>query len=312
MKHDVKGEENNMQNSFLKAGYTLTVVSLILLSGCSATSPSGPAGNQGKIKVVAAENFYGEVAQAVGGDRVEVTSILTNPNTDPHGYEPTPDASEAVQRAQVVVYNGAGYDEWMEKLLGADSKANTKFVIKVAEDLQGKKKGDNEHVWYDPTTMPKLATSLADQLAKIDPSQANAYHQRAKDYIASLSPLTEKVQKLKQSSTTPIDVSEPIFDYMAEALNLKINDAKFAKAIDEGTDPAPTDVAALQNDLKGKKVKFFVYNVQNSSPTVDNMVKLAKANGVPIVQVTETEPKGKSYLQWMTDQLDEISKALGK
>lgn len=301
-----------MQNWHLKAGCALTLVSLFLFTGCSShSSATSPSSSAGKIQVVAAENFYGEVAQAVGGDRVEVTSILTNPNTDPHGYEPTPNDTEAVQHAQVVVYNGVGYDGWMEKLLGADSEANTKSVIKVAEDLQGKKTGDNEHVWYDPTTMSKLATSLADKLAKIDPSHAKAYHQRAKAYIASLSPLTEKVQKLKQSSATPIDVSEPIFDYMAKSLNLKINDVKFAKAIDEGTDPAPTDVAALQNDLKGKKVKLFVYNAQNSSPIVDNMVKLAKSSGVPIVQVTETEPKGKNYLQWMMDQLDEIGKSLG-
>ncbi|WCK52775.1 zinc ABC transporter substrate-binding protein [Aneurinibacillus sp. Ricciae_BoGa-3] len=295
--------------------FALTLASVFVLAGCSssqnAPSTSASSAKDEKIKIVAAENFYGEVAQAVGGDRVEVTSILTNPDTDPHGYESTPDNSKSVYSANVVVYNGAGYDSWMEKMINAGSSNEQKSVIKVAEDLQGKKEGDNEHVWYDPTTMTKLANSLADQLSKIDAKQTDAYHQRAKQYIASLAPLTEKVQKLKQSSPTPIAVSEPIFDYMVQPLNLTIDDTKFAKAIDEGTDPSPVDVGTLQNDLKGKKVKLFVHNVQNSSPTVENMVKLARSSGVPIVQVTETEPKGKNYLQWMTDQLDQVGKALG-
>jgi zinc/manganese transport system substrate-binding protein len=304
-----------MLNGFIKTSFALTLASVFILSGCSnssktASSSSNTDQTLSAIKVVAAENFYGEVAQAVGGDRVEVTSILTNPNTDPHGYEPTSDDSKTVHNATLVIFNGAGYDAWMDKLVNAGS-ADSKTVIKVAEDLQGKKEGDNEHVWYDPTTMSKLANSLADQLAKLDPNQSNAYQQRAKNYIASLNPLTDKVKSLKQSNPILIDVSEPIFDYMAEALNLTVNSTKFAKAIDEGTDPSPADVGTMQNDLKQKKVKLFVNNVQNSSPVIENMVKLAEASGVPIVQVTETKPEGKNYLQWMTDQLDQVGKILG-
>jgi zinc/manganese transport system substrate-binding protein len=310
-------------SSLLAVGCSATI---LLLSGCgeSPKTTSAPASSDsakppantsntpaGKIKVVAAENFYGEVAKAVGGDRVEVTSILDNPDVDPHDYEPTPETSKLVNDAQVIVYNGAGYDAWMEKVIKASSSANSKTVIPVAEDLIGKKEGDNEHVWYQATTMPKLATKLADDLAKIDPSESDAFHQRAQAYITSLDPLKEKVQQLKQTSATKIDVSEPIFDYMAEALNLTINDAKFSKAIDEGTDPAPTDIASLQSDLKEKKVKLFIHNTQNSSTTVDNMIKLATSSGIPIVKVTETEPKDKNYLQWMIDQLDQVDQVLG-
>lgn len=307
----MRGEKYPLKN---KRWYSLIAVgcsaSFLLLSGCGEASKTTPA-PAGKIKIVAAENFYGEVAKAVGGDRVEVTSLLDNPEVDPHDFEPTADTSKAVNDAQVIVYNGAGYDEWMEKVLKAGSSANSKSVISVAGDLMGKKVGDNEHVWYDPTAMPKLANKLADDLAKLDPSGSDVFHKQAQAYITSLDPLKEKVQKLKQASVTNIDVSEPIFDYMAQALNLTIHDANFAKAIDAGTDPAPVDVAALQSDLKDKKVKFFIYNTQNSSPIVDNMVKLAVSTGIPIVKVTETEPKGKNYLQWMMDQLDEVEKALG-
>jgi zinc/manganese transport system substrate-binding protein len=181
----------------------------------------------------------------------------------------------------------------------------------VADGVMGKKEGDNEHVWYIPETMPKLANKLANDLAKLDPSQAETYHRNAQTFIASLTPLQEKVQKLKQTTGVKIDVSEPVFDYMANAINLSVNDAKFSKAIDEGTDPSAADIAQLQSDIKGNNVKVFVYNVQNSSPTVDNLLKLAQSSGVPIVEVTETKPKGKTYLQWMNDQLDQVAKALG-
>lgn len=263
-----------------------------------------------KIKAVAAENFYGEVIQAVGGDSVEVTSVLNNPNIDPHAYEPTTDAAKAVSDAQVIIYTGIGYDEWMDKLIKANSSEIPKVVINVGEDLLGKKDGDNPHIWYDPTTMPKLATRVADELAKLNPSQDQAYHQKALDYIASLQPINDKIQKIQQTSAS-IAVSEPVFDYMAAALNLSISDPKFAKAIEEGTDPAPRDVANLQNNIEGKEIKLFIYNIQTQSPTVENIVKLANSAGIPVVEVTETEPTGKNYLQWMTDQLDEVGKALG-
>jgi zinc/manganese transport system substrate-binding protein len=305
-----------MGNKFMrKKGYTLFAVgcsisTIFLLSGCGgAHETTAPPVSGGKIKVVAAENFYGEVAQAIGGDRVDVTTILKN-DVDPHDYEPTIETSKLVNDGQVIIYNGAGYDEWIDKVLIAGSSTNSKSIVKVAEDIMGKKEGDNEHVWYDPSTMPKLADQIADNLAKLDPTQKEAYHQRAQAYITSLNPLKERVEKLKQASATEIDVSEPIFDYMAEALNLKINDSRFAKAVDEGTDPSPADYAALQNDFKEKKVKLFVQNIQNSSPTVDNLIQLAHANGIPVVQLTETEPKGKNYVQWMTDQLDQVAQAL--
>ncbi|MBV7508861.1 zinc ABC transporter substrate-binding protein [Bacillus sp. sid0103] len=307
-----------MENKIMrKKWYSILAVgcsaSLLLLSGCADTTKkttSAPAYSDNKIKIVAAENFYGEVAKAVGGNRVEVMSILDNPNADPHDYEPTAETSKLVNDAQVIIFNGAGYDEWMDKVIKSSSSSNSKSVIKVAEDLMGKKEGDNEHVWYDPTTMPKLATKMADNLSKLDPTQKEAFNKRAQTYIKSLDPLKEKVQKLKQESATNISVSEPIFDYMAQALNLKINDSKFARAIDEGTDPAPSDIAALQNDLNGRKVKLLVHNTQNSTPVVDNIVKLANSNSIPIVKVTETEPKGKNYLQWMVDQLEDVAKVI--
>jgi zinc/manganese transport system substrate-binding protein len=283
----------------------------LLLSGCAAStgtkSKDTTGAPAGKIKIVAAENFLGEVATAVGGDRVEVTSVITSPDMDPHAFEATTDTSKAVSDAQVVVYVGVGYDVWIEKLLKASSAS--KKVINLGE-LLGKKDGDNPHVWYIPESMPKLADTVAEQLGKIDSSQAEAFKKRAQDYKTSLAPLTDLVKKLKQPSPTDVAVSEPVFGYMTAALNLKTVNEKFALAIEEETDPAPGDIAALQDALKGKKVKMFIQNTQVNSPTVKTMVDLASSNKIPIVHVTETEPQGKNYLQWMTDQLTEVKNAL--
>lgn len=294
------------------AGIAASASLLFLLSACGSSNDTSTSksDSSGKINIVAAENFYGEVAKAVGGDRVAVTDILNNPNTDPHDYEPTPDVARTVSMAQMIVYNGVGYDSWMDKLINADSSSKSKTITKVADNVMGKKEGDNEHIWYNPDTMPKLAKKLAADLAKLDPSHAQTYQKNAQTYIDSLAPLQEKVQKLKQTTGAKIDVSEPVFDYMANALNLEVNDQKFSLAIDNGTEPSATDVGQLQNDLKGKNIKLFVYNVQNSSPTVDNLLKMAKSSGVPVIKVTETEPKGKTYLQWMNDQLDQVAKGL--
>ncbi|MDR3601057.1 MAG: zinc ABC transporter substrate-binding protein [Desulfosporosinus sp.] len=303
------------------AGISFAAMVIGVLAGCGITKQPGSTGSSAskavsttalsqKIKVVAAENFYGEVAQAVGGDRVAVTSILTNPGQDPHDYEPTADASKAVADAQVVVYTGIGYDDWMGKLLKADSSAQNKEVVVVGSDLLGKIAGDNPHVWYDPSTMSKLANQLANDLGKLDPANSQDYQQRAKAYVTTMTQLTAKVAEIKQSTPVSIDVSEPVFDYMGDALNLKVNNLKFAKAIEEGNDPTALDFASVQNDIKSKKIKLFVYNTQTDSPTVENIVKLAESSGIPIIKVTETEPSGKNYIQWMTEQLDQVGKVL--
>jgi zinc/manganese transport system substrate-binding protein len=300
---------------FIIVGLTTTLSLTLILSGCGSKTIANHAAQTiapgQKIKLIAAENFYGELAIAVGGDRVDVTSIIDNPDADPHSYEPTAEISKQVNDAQVILYNGIGYDEWMTKLLKSSSNSKSKTVIVIGSDISGKHDGDNPHVWYDPTTMPKLADDLADKLAQIDPSEAEAYKKRAADYKTSLAPLTELVNTIKQTSKVEIAVSEPVFDYMSDALNFKSINPKFAKAIEEETDPSPGDIADLQTAIKGKTIKLLVQNTQADSPTVKNIVVIAKANQLPIIQVSETEPKGKNYVQWMTDQLKQVKAALG-
>jgi zinc/manganese transport system substrate-binding protein len=288
---------------------------VVFLSGCAwKSSPAGGNGNGasgspgGKIRIVSAESFYGEAAQAVGGDKVEVVSVLNRPGTDPHEFEPTPEVSRAVSRADLVLYNGLGYDDWMAKLIGASGRKTA--VIKVGEDVMGRHNGDNEHVWYDPDTMTRLAASLADKLSGIDPGSADEYRARAKEYQNSLEPFRLQVSRLKQKPGIRAAVSEPVFDDMLKALNIGIANAGFAKAIGEGTDPSPADLAALQEDLRNKRVRLFVNNIQSASPTVENLVRLAGQNGIPVLEVTETAPAGKTYPEWMTDTLNRLEAAL--
>lgn len=291
-------------------GVIFFAANLLILTGCSSSEQSSQESDRSeggsKINIVAAEDFYGEVAEAVGGDHVEVTSIITNPSEDPHDFEPTPDTAKTVSNADVLIYNGIGYDNWMENLIESSSNNDEKINIKVGEDVLDKENGDNEHIWYKPETMPRLADALADRLAKEDPKHAEDFEQQAANYQDSLQPLLDLVSQSETSSEKTAAVTEPIFDYMLDALHYKPNNTKFPLAIEEGTDPAPKDVAEMQDDIKDHNVSFLVQNIQVENPTITKLVELAKENDVPIVKVTETLPEGKDYKTWMIDQLKQI------
>ncbi|MFR6020796.1 MAG: metal ABC transporter solute-binding protein, Zn/Mn family, partial [Lactobacillaceae bacterium] len=253
----------------------------------------------------------GELAKAVGGDQVSVQSIIDNPAIDPHDYEPTTKVGKQVATANLIVASGIGYDGWMDKLVKSESKS--KQYLRVADDLMGKHEGDNEHIWYDPRTMPKLANALADKFAKQDPSKKAIFKANAKKYIASLDNLNALIQKLKQNvHDQKVDVSEPVFGYALDYLGYKVNNTHFAQATEEGTDYSAKDINGVQDDIKEKKIAFFVNNSQASSKIVDGLVKLAKQHDVPVLNVSETLPKGKNYRTWMTGQYQQLEKIQAK
>ncbi len=261
------------------------------------------------IAVVAAEDFYGEVAAAIGGDRVAVTSIIDNPNLDPHDYEATPSTARAVADARIVMYNGADYDPWMEKLIAATVRPE-RTAISVAT-LLGRKPGDNPHLWYDPAAMPEVADAVAEALTAIDPQGADGYATRRQAFVASLETVNQKIAAVKQRfAGEPVTATEPVFGYMAEALGLDMRNQDFQTAIMNDTEPSASQLAAMESDLKGGKVKAFFYNNQVSDPLTEQLLSLARAANVPVVGVTETEPAGKSYVEWMLDELDATEKAL--
>ena len=268
-----------------------------------------PAQAAGPVKVVAAENFYGGVAEQIGGTAVEVVSVMSNPDQDPHLFETSPTVPRQLQAAQVVIYNGADYDPWMPKLLAATPKPDR--VVIVAADLVHKKAGDNPHLWYDPTTMPVVAKALTAALAKADPPHAADYQARLATFLASLKPINEKIGALrKKYAGSAVTASEPVFGYMAAALGLKMRNEKFQLSIMNDTEPAARDVAAFENDLKQHKVRVLFYNKQASDKIVQHLVEIARANKVPVVGVTETVPPGMTFQDWMSSELGDTEKAL--
>jgi zinc/manganese transport system substrate-binding protein len=263
------------------------------------------------IAIVAAENFYGDVAKQIGGPDVTVDSILNNPDQDPHLFEVSPSVGRNVSAARIVIYNGIDYDPWMRTLLRAARSANRQVI--VVADLIGKKTGDNPHIWYDPATMLALANTLSTALIADDPDHGTAYRQRLQRFEASMQPIQAKIADLRQRlAGTPVIATEPVFGYMFRALGMTVRDMPFQMAVMNNTEPGASDVAAFENDLKTHQVRLLVYNSQATDPIAARMKRLAAASHVPVVGATETEPAGMTYQSWMLSELDAVDRALAE
>jgi zinc/manganese transport system substrate-binding protein len=281
----------------------LYLLAAIVVCGLAAPALADP------VKVVAAENFYGDVASQIGGANVAVTSILSNPDDDPHLFEASAATARALSDARIVIVNGVDYDPWMEKLIGAHKSPGRKEILVSA--LIGRKAGDNPHLWYDPAAMKAAARALAADLAAVDPAHKAAYEQGEMKFLDSLKPLDQKIATMRKSyAGQPVAASEPVFGYQAALIGLKVRDEKYALAIMNNAEPTPSEVATFENDLKGKKVKAMLYNAQASEPAVAKLVQLAKDNGIPVIGVSETEPPHSSYQDWMMGQLNALDQAL--
>lgn len=281
----------------------LVVALGVVAAGCSNQGSS----SNGKIKITATTDFYGEVARKVAGSKGEVTSVITNPDVDPHDYQPTTKVAKQTVGSKIVIANGIGYDGWMSKLV-----KDTKEVdyIRVGEDLMAKQNGDNPHLWYNPATMPKLANTIAAKLGKLQPKNKAYFKKNAKAYIASLKPINDKIAQLKQIASTKknkeVYVSEPVFDNALQAIGFKVGDAQFENDTEKDVDPSPQTIKDMQNGIKNHKIAFFVFNKQVDDKTVNNLVALAKKNHVPVLAVTETLPANKTYVQWMDSQYSQL------
>lgn len=261
------------------------------------------------IPVVAAENFYGDVARQIGGAQVAVTSILSNPDQDPHLFEASPKTARALQQARVVIYNGADYDPWMTKLLGASPSARRTTI--VAAQLVGKKAGDNPHLWYDPRTMPAVASAISHALVAADPAHKKRYETNLAAFLHSLAPLHAKIAALHQRyAGTPVTATEPVFGYMSEALGLAMRNLPFQMAMMNDTEASASAIAAFERDLKERRVRVLIYNRQATEALTQRMLKLAQQSRVPTVSVSETQPSDMSFQQWMMTQLNALDNAL--
>jgi zinc/manganese transport system substrate-binding protein len=260
--------------------------------------------------IVAAENFYGDVARQLAGPDAKVTSVMSNPDEDPHLFEASPSVARNLAAANVVIYNGADYDPWMAKLLGASRAADRKVI--VVATLMHRTAGDNPHLWYDPKTMPVVANAIASALAERDPARKADYDQRLATLLAALLPINAKVAALHDKyAGTPVTATEPVFDYMATALGFKMHNERFQLAVMNNTEPRASDIAAFEDDIRQHHVRMLFYNSQASDTAAQRMVRIAQQAKIPVVGVTETQPAGKTYQSRMLDQLDAVAQALG-
>jgi len=262
------------------------------------------------IKIVAAENFYGGVAHEIAGDSVSVISIMSNPNQDPHEFTSDAATAKAVADADVVIYNGLGYDGWMDKLLGVEGKPE-RIVIRVA-DLIGAKDGDNPHIWYDPRTMPALADKLYSILSTRDVSHESLVFGRVQVFKDAMKTVTDEIDTIKSHhGGTTVTATEPVFGYMSGALGFKMLNYDFQVNVMNDTEPSAAQTAAFEKSLHSHTAKLLFYNSQVTDPTTERLKAIAQQAGVPIVGVTETQPREfKTYAAWMTHELEAVDAGL--
>ncbi len=268
-----------------------------------------PAAAQPVLNIVAAENFYGDVAQQLAGPNAAVSSILGNPEQDPHLFEASHSVARNLSAAAIVVCNGADYDPWMAKLLSV-SRSPNRTVIVVAH-LMHRKTGDNPHLWYDPATMPTYAKALSAALGERDPAHRPDYQRRLQAFLTSLQPLDAKLAELRgRFAGTPVTATEPVFGYMATALGLRMRNERFQLAVMNSTEPGVSEVAAFEDDLRKHQVRLLFYNRQARDVAAQRMVRIAREARIPVVGVTETEPAGTTFQDWMMGELNAIAQAL--
>jgi zinc/manganese transport system substrate-binding protein len=297
----------------------------LLASACSSSSssstasPSASAGGSSssaaaaaKIVAIGAENEYADVISQVGGQYVQASAILSNPNTDPHTFEASPAVARELSAAKLIVQNGVGYDDWATTMENADPNAGRE-VINVQHLLGLPDSTPNPHLWYNPTTMPKVASAIATDLGKIDPAHASYYTANAATFTASLAPWTQAIAAFKAKYPgTPVATTEPVADYMLQAAGTdNLTPFTFQADIMNGVDPSPQNVS-LQNSLFTEhKVKVFVYNQQVTDALTESFIKLAQQNGIPVIGVYETMPTpGYTYQTWMEAEVNALNKAV--
>ena len=293
----------------------LRFVALAALAGLVLAACGTPAGGSvnGTLQVIAGENFWGSIAAQLGGSHVSVTSIVTNPNTDPHDYESSATDARAFATADYVVLNGAGYDDWGQKLLSANPSPSRK-VFTVAK-LLNKKPGDNEHFWYNPDWVEKVADRITADYQALDAADAGYFSQQRAAFSTALKPYHDAIARIRSAhNSAPVGATESIFVYMGQALGLTlVSPPEFMQAVSEGNDPPAQTVAQFQDQISHRKIKVLVYNTQTSTPVTENLKQMAARNNIRIVGISETvEPSTTSFQDWQIKQLADLEAALSR
>jgi zinc/manganese transport system substrate-binding protein len=283
------------------------VLALLAVAACGSQSPVAAT----TIGVVAGENFWGSLATELGGTKVSVHSVVTDPNADPHEYESSTADARAFADARLVILNGAGYDTWGQKLL--DANPSTGRVVMTVADLLSKKQGDNPHFWYSPTYVKQIADRITSELKSIDPADAGYFDQQRAQLASAMQPVDDEIAAIKQRhSAVPIGSTESIFVYMAHALGLNLTTPpEFMQAVAEGTDPPASAVAQFQDQISHNQIKVLVYNTQTTTAVTTNIKSLATSHHIPNVGVSETiQPANLNFQDWQLKQLQTLKAAL--
>jgi zinc/manganese transport system substrate-binding protein len=297
----------------------LVSIFCVALAGCGLSKPgslagsgSSPRGVQGRFNVVAAENFWGSIAVQLAGARANVRSIIVNPDTDPHSYDPTPADARMFADANVAIVNGIGYDDWAPKLIAA-SPLSGRRVLNVG-DLLGLRTGANPHQWYSSTAVNRVVGAIVADYARIDPRDGTYFRHRERRFeTVDLSRYHQLIRAIRERyAGVPVGYSESIFQPLGTALGLRLlTPPGFAKSIAEGTDVTAGDKQIVDRQATSKLIKVWVLNAQNVTPDVQRANALARAAGIPIVRITETlSPASDSFEQWQVAQLTRLRDAL--
>lgn len=299
-----------MKNKYI---FAFIVIVILVLAGSfiyKMRKAAPGTAQMGIVNIVAAENFYGDITQQLGGSHVKVLSILSDPNADPHQYESNVQDGIAVAKANLVIENGEGYDTWMDKLLSASPNSNR--LVLVGTEIADHKITDNPHVWYGFDNVQTIANKITQILKQKDPKDGAEFDQKLKSFNNSLQPLAQKISDIKAKySGTPVGLTETIYLYQTQPEGLNVlTPYEFEKAIAEGNDPSADDVAKANDQINNKQVKILIYNEQTITPITTNLQNDAKKQNIPLVSVWETLPAGKHYQDWMMGQLDSLENAL--
>ena len=291
------------------AAIALAAVALaVLAGGCGSTASNFG----GRVRVVAAENFWGSIARQIGGTHVIVSSIIVNPALDPHSYEPTSTDARTMAVAQLAIINGVGYDPWAPRLLAANPVSG-RITLNVGS-MFGLREGDNPHRWYDPAQVVAVARRIAADLERLAPAHRSYFASRLSGFLnARLARYHELIAAIRSRyAGIPVGASESIFVPLSRALHLRlITPIAFMNAVSEGTELTAQATLTVEHQVSSRQTAVWVFNSQNVTPEVQRLDGLARAAGIPIVTITETlAPATDSFQQWQDAQLSALAAAL--
>ncbi len=294
---------------------TVLTTTVLALAGCgSADSGAGRDAEDAALSVVVSTDVWGSVVETVAGETVEVSTLIDDPSADPHSYESTPADAAAVTDADLVVFNGGGYDEFMTEILGTLDGKRTVNAFELAEGGEGHahEDGANEHVWYELPAVQAVAAQVAEELGTLLPERAETFTANAAAFREEIDAIAARLSAIGGANPgARVALTEPIAGYLIEDAGLTdVTPAEFLEAVEEETDPPAAAVAATRQLMSGNQVSALIYNPQTETPVTGQVRSDAEAAGVPVVEMTETLPEGVEYVSWMTEQVEALSTAL--